>query len=119
KKDVRICCRIGHDLFEDYGEQIFASQSLRDRILIRHGCQRVAVINEESLHRRILFIQKNPAEMIHVELARVPRLHFYEPRGIYARCVAVAECITAAAYAELAEQRRHREDGSGSLSAIA
>ena len=51
--DVRVACGVGDHLLEDDRKQILALQPLQHAVLIRDRCQRVAVVDEQHLHRRI------------------------------------------------------------------
>ena len=68
--DVGVHRGVGHHLLEDDGEQIVALEALAHAILIGHGRERIAVVDEQHRDRRVLVLGQRPAEMVHVHDAR-------------------------------------------------
>ncbi len=120
QQDVRVPRGVGEDLLEDDGEEILALQPFEHAVLIGHRRQRVAVVDEQHLDRRVPELEQRAAEMVHVDeaggrLGRVvdPRRRLDAERG------GVAHRVAAAADAELAADRRQRENSGRGAAAVA
>ena len=59
--DVRVARRVGVDLLEDDGEEIVALEPFEHAVLIRGRRQRIAVVDEEHLDRRIRVLEQRAA----------------------------------------------------------
>ncbi len=117
--DVRVPRGVGKNLFVDDREEVVALQTLHDAILIGNRHQRVAVVDEQHLHRRVVVVQQRASEMVHVD---DPRRRFGDViplRGLDPPGQRVAHGEAAAAHAELAGDRRQREDRGRRAAAVA
>ncbi len=120
KDHVGVSRRVGEDLLVHDREEVVALQPLEHPVLVGHRRQRVAVVDEEHVDRRVLEVEKRAPQMVHVD----------EPRGRLGRVVhpglgldaeggRVAHRVSAAAHLELAGDGRQREDGRGRAAAVA
>ena len=111
---------VGHHLLVDDHEQIVARQLLDHGALVRGGRGRVAVVDEERLDPWRAQGAQRGRQLAHVDDARAGRRRGDRRlRAGVPRDVAVRHRVAAAAHAELAGDRREREDRGDRAAAVA
>ena len=110
---------VGEDGVEDHREQVLALQPLHDAVLVGHGDDRVAVVDEEGHDGRGRDLAEQHApQPVHVDEAGGRRR---APAGLVvdAEGAAVGHREAAAGPAELPGQRGQGEDGRDRAAAVA
>ena len=113
---ISVAAGVGEHLLVDDGEEVLALQAPQDAILIRHRRQRIAVVDEEHLHRRVIVVEERPAQVIHVdEAGRRFGCVVHPGRGFDPKGRRVAHREAAAADAEFSCDRGERQTAAAAL----
>ena len=114
QQQIRVVGGVGREILDHHGEEVLAGEAAAHLRLVRHGGHRVARVDQQRLHRRVLHLQEPLAQACHAQPARAgrPQVVAPEPGPVGAHEAAHVVDRAAAGVLPVAGDARDAGDGA-------